>query len=77
MAESQENIVVVPVILEVAEVEVEVAVRIRVHVRNPVVAVNESKTCYNISSNITESDTSHSLYFTPSLLWKKLYCSII
>jgi hypothetical protein len=39
VAEAQEDVVVVPGVLEVAEVEVEVAIRVGVHVRHPVVAV--------------------------------------
>ena len=39
MAESEENVVVVPVILEVVEVELEIAIGVPVHVRHPVVAV--------------------------------------
>ena len=42
MAEGQEHVVVVPVILEVPEVELEIAIRVAVHVRHPVVAVNET-----------------------------------
>jgi hypothetical protein len=42
VAESQEDVVVVPVILEIVEVELEVAIGVPVHVRHPVVAVNES-----------------------------------
>jgi hypothetical protein len=39
VAEAQNNVVGIPVILEVAEVELEVTVRVSVHVRHPVVAV--------------------------------------
>ena len=39
VAEGEERVVVVPVILEVAEVDVEVPVGVRVHVRDPVVTV--------------------------------------
>lgn len=39
VAEREERIVVVPVILEIAQVDVEVAIGVRVHVRDPVVTV--------------------------------------
>jgi hypothetical protein len=39
VAEAEEAVVVVPVVLEVAQVELEIVVRVPVHVRNPVVAV--------------------------------------
>ena len=43
MAEESENVVVVPRVLEVAEVEVEVLVRVAVHVRHPVVVIDNSR----------------------------------
>ena len=39
VAEAQDNVVGIPVILEVAEIELEVTVRVSVHVWHPVVAV--------------------------------------
>lgn len=39
VAEAEEAVVVVPVILEVAQVELEIVIRVPVHVGNPVVAV--------------------------------------
>jgi len=39
VAEAEEVVVLVPDVLEVAEVEVEVSVRVGVHVRHPMVAV--------------------------------------
>ena len=39
VAEAEEAIVVIPVILEVVEVELEVAIGVPVHVRHPVVTV--------------------------------------
>lgn len=39
VAEGKESIVVVPVILEIAQVDIEVAVGVRVHVRDPMVTV--------------------------------------
>ena len=39
VAAAEDTVVVVPVILEVAEVEIEVTIRVGVHVRHPVVAV--------------------------------------
>ena len=40
MAEANENVVGIPVILEVTEVELPVTVRVTIHVRHPVVAVS-------------------------------------
>jgi len=39
VAEAKNAIVVIPVILEIAEIEVPIAVRIPIHVRHPVVAI--------------------------------------
>ncbi len=51
VAEAEENVVVIPVILEIAEVEVEITVRVSVHVRHPVVAVEVSpKAMYDVPS---------------------------
>ena len=68
MAEAEEAIVVIPVILEVAEVELEIAIRVGIHVRNPVVAVVVPKRYVHHTVRIsTESSTSHPLNFMPSL----------
>jgi hypothetical protein len=78
VAESEETVVVVPRILEVAEVELEVAIRVAVHVRHPVVAIGvDPHTMCNRLSVITETGTSRFLYFIPSLIVEKLYCSIM
>ncbi|MBI4812002.1 hypothetical protein HY798_00920 [Candidatus Falkowbacteria bacterium] len=60
MAEAEKAIVVVPVVLEVAEVELPVAVRVPVEVRHPVVAIGAMRAA---PSFFTESNTGRSLYF--------------
>jgi hypothetical protein len=42
VAEAEEAIVVVPVILEIPEVELEIAIGVRVHVGHPVVAIEDT-----------------------------------
>lgn len=73
VAEAEEAVVVVPVVLEVAEVEVVVAIRVAVHVRHPVVAVGvlTSNTQYTIFA--TESGAGHSLNF----IWSITLASIL
>ena len=39
VADAEEGVVVIPIILEVAEIEVPIAVRVPIHVRHPVVAI--------------------------------------
>ena len=40
VAEAKNAIVVIPIILEVAEIEVPIAVRVLIHVRHPVIAIS-------------------------------------
>lgn len=60
MAEAEEAIVVVPIVLEVAEVELPVAVRVAVDVRHPVVAIGAM--C-DAPSFFTKGNASRPLYF--------------
>jgi hypothetical protein len=66
VAETNEAVVVIPVILEVAEVEVPVTVRVPIHVRHPVITVVVSG-MYGTPSFFTENNAGHSLYFILSL----------
>ena len=59
VAEAEETVVIVPVILEVAEVELPVTVRVAVHVRHPVVAVGVH------TSNVREIIRSHRTQHQP------------
>jgi hypothetical protein len=43
VAEAQETVVVVPVVLEVVEVELEVFIRVAVHEGHPMVAIDETE----------------------------------
>lgn len=66
MAETDETVVVIPVILEVAEVKLPVTVRVPIHVRHPVVTVAVNG-MYGVPSFFTENNSGHSLYFILSL----------
>ncbi len=46
VAEAEQNIVVIPVILKIAEVELEVTICVGIQIRHPVVAVRVRKAIY-------------------------------
>jgi hypothetical protein len=50
VAEAEESVVTIPVILEVAEAKVEVTVRVRIDIRHPVVAVGTPSAMYDVPS---------------------------
>jgi hypothetical protein len=72
VAEAQHAVVVVPVVLEVAEIELEVTVRVVVHVRHPVVAVSVLSWCARRIIYSTGENTSPPLYFIRSLIYSRM-----
>lgn len=66
MAETEQTVVVIPIILKVTEIEVPVTVRVPIHVRHPVVTVGASS-MHGVPSFLTRDNTSHPLYFILNL----------
>ena len=62
MAETNKTVVVIPVILEVAEIELPIPVRVPIHVRHPVVTVVVSG-MYGVPYFFPENNSGYYLYF--------------
>lgn len=67
VAEHEQNVLSIPVVLEVAEVEVEVTVRVGIHVRHAVVPVGEPCCSVQCAIRATRSSACRFLYFMRSL----------